>query len=146
VSPAAVYYFPYKYKANGTYTSPQETVALFRLAELYLIRAEAQAQQGNLGGAIADLNMVRTRAGLSGTTAVTQSDVLAAILRERRAELFTESGQRFFDLRRTGNLDAVMNVIAPLKGGVWASFKAWWPISVTDIQNDTHLTQTPGFQ
>jgi len=145
VSPTAVYYYPYKYKARGSYTAAQEMLTLFRLAEQYLIRAEARAQQNNLTGAIADLNTVRTRAGLGGTTAVTQADLLTAILRERRVELFTESGQRFFDLRRTGNLDAVMNVIAPLKGGAWASFKAWWPIPVTDIQSDPKLTQTPGF-
>ncbi|GGB02463.1 membrane protein [Puia dinghuensis] len=145
VSPSAVYYYPAKYKGRGPYTSPVEMIALFRLAEQYLIRAEARAQQNNLTAASADLNTVRARAGLSATTAITQSDLLAAILRERRVELFTE-GHRFWDLRRTGNLDAVMNVIAPLKGGSWASYKAWWPIPAADIQSDLHLTQTPGFQ
>jgi hypothetical protein len=145
-TPAAVYYYAYKFKAFGAFTAPQEVIPMCRLAEQYLIRAEARAQQGNLGGAITDLNTVRARAGLPGTAAVTQADVLAAILHERRVELFTESGNRFFDLRRTGNLDAVMNVIAPLKGGSWSSYKEWWPIPLSDIQNDTHLTQTPGFE
>jgi hypothetical protein len=145
VSPGAVYYYASKYKAISTYTAPQEMIALFRLAEQYLIRAEARAQQNNLGGAAADLNMVRARAGLGATTAVTQADLLAAILHERRVELFTEEGHRFFDLRRTGNLDAVMTVAAPLKGGTWASFKEWWPIPATDIQSDLQLTQTPGY-
>ena len=146
VSPSAVYYYPYKYKANGTYTAAQEMVVLFRLAEQYLIRAEARAEQNNPAGAAADVNAVRARAGLAPTTAVTQTDLLAAILHERRVELFTESGQRFFDLRRTGNLDATMTIDAPLKGGSWSSYKDWWPIPVSDIQNDTHLTQTPGYQ
>ena len=146
VSPTAIYYVPVKYTARGSYTAPQEMIVLFRLAEQYLIRAEARAQQNNLGGAIPDLNVVRARAGLASTTASTQADVLAAILRERRVELFTEEGHRFFDLRRTGNLDAVMTIMAPLKGGAWASNKAWWPIPLSDIQNDTHLTQTPGYQ
>jgi hypothetical protein len=145
VSPSAIYYYASKYKGMGTYTAPVEMIALFRLAEQYLIRAEARAQQNNLTGAAADLNTIRARAGLAATTAISQSDLLAAILRERRVELFTE-GHRFFDLRRTGNLDAVMNVITPLKGGTWASFKAWWPIPAGDIQSDLHLTQTPGFQ
>jgi hypothetical protein len=121
-------------------------IVLFRLAEQYLIRAEARAQQNNLGGAIPDLNTVRARAGLGGTTASTQADILTAILHECRVEFFTEEGHRFFDLRRTGNLDAVMNIMAPLKGGAWSTNKAWWPIPLTDIQNDTHLTQTPGYQ
>lgn len=145
-TPASVYFYAFKYKANGTYTAAQETVSMLRLAEQYLVRAEARAQQNNLSGALADLNAVRTRAGLGASAAVTQADVLGAILHERRVELFTEEGHRFFDLRRTGNLDAVMNVLAPLKGGTWSSFKAWWPIPLTDIQNDTRLVQTPGFQ
>ena len=145
-TPAAVYYYAYKYKANGTYTAAQEILAMLRLAEQYLIRAEARAQQNNLSDALADLNVVRARAGLGASAAVSQSDVLAAILRERRVELFVEIGHRFFDLRRTGNLDAVMNVLAPLKGGAWSSYKAWWPIPLTDIQNNPHLVQTPGYQ
>ncbi len=145
-TPAAVYYYAYKFKAIGAFTAPQEVIPMCRLGEQYLIRAEARAEQGNLGGALADLNAIRARAGLPASTAVSQADVLTAILRERRVELFTELGNRFFDLRRTGNLDAVMNVIAPLKGGNWSSYKEWWPVPLSDVQNDTHLTQTPGFE
>lgn len=145
-TPMTVYYYAYKYKADGTYTAPQESIVLFRLAEQYLIRAEARAEQNNLTGALTDLNVIRARAGLPASTAVSQTDVLAAIQRERRVELFLENGHRFFDLRRTGTLDALLNVVAPQKGGTWASYKEWWPIPVTDIQNDTHLTQTPGYE
>jgi starch-binding outer membrane protein, SusD/RagB family len=145
-APMTIYYYDHKYKADSTYTTPQESVVLFRLGEQYLIRAEARAQQNNLTGALADLNAIRTRAGLPASTAVSQADVLAAIQRERRVELFLEVGHRFFDLRRAGSLDALMNPLAPLKGGSWASFKEWWPIPLTDIQNDTHLVQTPGYQ
>lgn len=145
-NPMTIYYYAYKYKAIGAYTAPQESIALFRLGEQYLIRAEARAQQNNLGGSLADLNAVRTRAGLPASTALSQTDVLGAIQRERRVELFTESGHRFFDLRRTGAQDALMTAVAAQKGGSWSSFKAWWPIPLTDIQNDTHLIQTPGYQ
>jgi starch-binding outer membrane protein, SusD/RagB family len=145
-TPMTVYYYAYKYKAKGTYTAPQESLVLFRLGEQYLIRAEARAEQNNLTGALADLNAIRARAGLSASTAVSQADVLAAIQRERRVELFVEDGHRLFDLRRTGSLDALMNIVAPQKGGAWASFKEWWPIPLTDIQNDPHLVQTPGFE
>ena len=146
-TPMTVYYYAYKYKANGTYTGPQETVVLFRLGEQYLIRAEARAEQNNLGGALADLNAIRARAGLPASTAVSQADVLSAIQRERRVELFLEEGHRLFDLRRTGTLNTLMNTIVPQKGGSnWASFMEWWPIPVNDIQNDTHLTQTPGYE
>lgn len=148
-NPQALYYYPYKYKVKGTLTVPQESLVLFRLAEQYLIRAEARAQQNKLSGsdgATGDLNVIRTRAGLAPTTAVTQTDVLDAVRQERRVELFCEQGNRFMDLRRTGTLDALMTKLVPLKGGAgWNSNFAYWPIPVTDIQNDPNLTQTPGY-
>ena len=147
-TPAAIYHYAYKYKANGTYTAPQEYVTMCRLGEQYLIRAEARAEEGNTAGAITDLNVIRARASLPPTTAVSQIDVLSAIARERRVELFCEMGNRFFDLRRTGTLNALMMNVAPLKGGLWNSdgHQAWWPIPLTDVENDTHLIQTPGYQ
>jgi len=145
-TPAALYYYAYKYKAFGTYTTAQEPIVMFRLGEQYLIRAEARAEQGNVGPAASDLNAVRTRAGLPSTTAATQSDLLRAIQKERRVELFSEMGNRFFDLRRTGALDALMTSLAPLKGGAWSTFKEWWPVPLTDVQNDPNLVQTPGYQ
>jgi len=146
VPPASVYYYAYKYKANGTFSAAQESVVVLRLAEQYLIRAEARAQQGDVSGALADLNAVRARAGLTASTATTQAAVLGAIQKERRIELFAENGNRFFDLRRTGALDALMTKLAPLKGSAWAPFKAWWPIPQTDIDSDKKLEQTPGYQ
>lgn len=143
-TPQTLYFYASKYKAAGTYTTPVEMVVLFRLAEQYLIRAEARFQLGNTTGAFADLNLIRTRAGLPPSTS-TSSDIAAAILHERRVELFTEEAHRFFDLRRTGNLDAVMNPLAPLKGGSWSPYKAWWPIPPTDIGIDPNLAQTPGY-
>jgi len=149
--PASVYYYAYKYKANGSYTSPQEYITMFRLGEVYLIRAEARAQQGNFtgtGSAASDLNAVRARAMLPPTIAATQADMLAAIARERRVELFCENGNRFFDLRRTGALTPLMETLAPLKGGTWSSggLQQWWPIPLTDVQNDPKMTQTPGYE
>jgi hypothetical protein len=145
-TPMAVYYYAYKYKAGGTYTVAQETLVMLRLAEQYLIRAEARAQQNDLTGALADLNAVRARAGLPGSTAVSQTEILNAIQKERRVELFTEGSHRFFDLRRTKNLDAVMAKVSPLKGGTWEPFEQWWPIPLTDVQNNKNLLQTPGYQ
>ena len=149
--PGSAYYYAYKYKANGSYTSAQEYITMFRLAEIYLIRAEARAQQGNYtgaGSAASDLNTVRARATLPPTTAATQADMLAAIAHERRVELFCENGNRFFDLRRTGALTPLMETLAPLKGGTWNSsgLQQWWPIPLTDVQNDPKMTQTPGYE
>src|SRR5262249_9182339 len=73
------YYFPYKYKVYTSSTISEYTMVL-RLAEQYLIRAEARAQLGNTTGAVADLNVIRRRAGLTdygGST--TQASLLSAI-------------------------------------------------------------------
>ncbi|HET6993699.1 MAG TPA: RagB/SusD family nutrient uptake outer membrane protein, partial [Chitinophagaceae bacterium] len=90
--PASVYFFAYKYRATGSYTEPRETVVMLRLAEQYLIRAEARVHSGDLQGTVADLNIIRARAGLQPTTATTQGDLLAAVEKERRVEFFTEDG------------------------------------------------------
>jgi len=140
------YYYAYKYKVSGPLSAATETLSILRLAEQYLIRAEARAQQGNLGGAAADLDAVRTRAGLGAATATTQGDLLAAIARERRVELFTEEGHRFFDLKRTGAIDSVMAVVSPQKNTSWASFMQYWPIPTQETLVNPNLTQTPGYQ
>lgn len=131
----------YKSKVNGI-----ENIVMLRLAEQYLIRAEARAQQNNITGAQADLNTVRTRAGLTGTPATSRAEVLEAIAKERRTELFTEHGHRFFDLKRTGTVDAVMSLAAPLKGGTWTTQKQIWPIPAADVYANPNLIQAPGYQ
>ncbi|WP_218331286.1 RagB/SusD family nutrient uptake outer membrane protein [Hydrotalea lipotrueae] len=112
-----------------------------RLAEIYLIRAEARAQQGNLIGAASDLNVVRNRAGLPNTLAVTQSDLLTAILNERRVELAHE-GHRFFDLRRYKQLGIIgINTSDPN-----SAFKCRFPIPLQEILNSgSIMVQNPGY-
>ncbi len=144
---AADWYYAYKYKVRtNTSGISTEYIVPLRLAEQYLIRAEARARNNKPDDARADLNMIRARAGLTATTASSQSDILTAILHERQVELFTECGQRFFDLRRTANLDKVMNIVSPEKGSSWQPFMQWWPILSNDIIENPNLTQTPGYQ
>jgi hypothetical protein len=147
VAPAVadVYHLFSKYKST---VNRVEDIVLFRLAEQYLIRAEARAKQNKLtgiGGAKEDLDAVRIRAGLAGTTANTNTDMLAAIAKERRTELFTEMGHRFFDLKRTGEINTVMAIEAPVKGGTWNAQKQIWPIPSSEIFANPNLTQAPGY-
>ncbi|PUZ23835.1 Starch-binding associating with outer membrane [Chitinophaga costaii] len=144
-SPATDYYYYYKYKTNTAQTAPVEYYTLFRLAEQYLIRAEARAHLSKMDGATEDLNTIRSRAGLDATKATTADGLLTAILHERQVEFFGEEGNRFYDLKRTGKLDEVMSVVAPAKGGVWYSYMKYWPIPTNDIIADPNLTQTPGY-
>jgi hypothetical protein len=143
-APATTYYFPNKYKSNVPGT---EYIIMFRLAEQYLIRAEARAESGNISGALSDLNVVRARASLPAATTVNNpAGLLGAIANERRVELFSELGNRFFDLKRTKTIDIVMNIAAPQKGGTWSSYKQIWPIPNGDIIINPNLTQAPGYQ
>ena len=85
---------------------------ILRIAEQYLIRAEARAQADDLSGAIDDLNTVRERAKLPHTDAVARDAILDAILDERRLEFLWES-HRYFDLARTGNLKREIEALKP---------------------------------
>ena len=134
-------YYPYKYK-NILASSPTvEDFMIFRLAEQYLIHAEAAAELGNLGAAISDLNTVRARAGLGATTAATQADLLTAIMHERQVELFTEWGNRWQDLNRTGTANTVLNAE---KGG-FQPYMALYPVPLSQMQVNILLTQNPGY-
>lgn len=139
------YNYANKYKV-GLGTSPvSEYPTVLRLGEQYLIRAEARAQQGNVGGAATDLNAIRTRAGLTGTTAADKPGMLTAILRERQVELFTEWGHRWLDLKRTGTVDAVMSVVCPQKGGSWSPNWQYFPIPASELSVGINLKQNTGY-
>lgn len=105
-------HFAHKYKETiNTTTLSLEYSIIFRLAEQYLIRAEARAHLGNISGAQLDLNTIRNRAGLSNTTATSKDALLDAILKERQVELFTEHGHRWFDLKRTGLASEILQAV-----------------------------------
>ena len=87
-------------------TTKDNSGFILRLAEMYLIRAEAAGRTAGL----ADLNLLRTNRGLTALTAGNVPDDQSytnAILDERRAELNFE-GARLYDLARTGQVEAVL--------------------------------------
>lgn len=143
------YYFPYKYKVYNQSSGPAtEYTMVLRLAEQYLIRAEARAQENKLMDAAIDLNVIRNRAGLPNTIAVTQSDFLTAILHERKVELFTEWGHRWFDMIRTRNANSVMGSplnVCQSKGGIWSSNWQLFPIPQSERSIDQNLSQNVGY-
>lgn len=136
------WYHAYKYKEPTSTGTTVEYSIVLRLSEQYLIRAEARAKQGFLSGAKDDLDVIRNLAGLPNTTAVSQQDILDAILRERRVEFFTEQGHRFFDLKRANQIDAVLS---PLKPG-WNSTDALLPLPESELLlNPNLLPQNSGY-
>ncbi len=85
---------------------------VIRVAELYFIRSEARAQQGNLTGAnsaLSDLNAVRSRAGVAASTASTLADILLALEKEREVE-FPFEADRWFNLVRTDRAQTVLSL------------------------------------
>lgn len=138
------YTYPFKYKVRtGTAGAPKtEYNVVLRLAEQYLIRAEARAQQNKTADAQADLNSVRLRAGLARTSAADKASLLQAVENERQLEMFCEWGHRWFDLKRTGRANAVLGLV---KGANWQPTDIHYPIPQNEIANNPKLTQNPGY-
>ena len=88
-------------------------VAYIRLAEMYLIRAEARAETGNLSGALDDLDVVRSRVGLGRIEKMNpglnltsnKANLIEEILRERNCEIGAECGDRLYDMVRRKRQD-----------------------------------------
>lgn len=119
----------------------------FRVAEMYLIRAEALMKQAspNEAGALADLNALRV-ARIDGFTAGTETgtDLEEAIELERRKELIAE-GHRFFDLKRTSRIINRDNCTVSCT--LDADSRAWtWPIPTAEILANPNIgDQNPGY-
>ncbi len=135
------YRYPAKYKA--LYGTPQtENYVVLRLAEIYLLRAEARARLNNIAGASSDLNKIRQRSSLMPVGMLDQGSLLEAIANERRKELMFEWGHRWVDLKRTGK---ATQVLATIKGSTWQSTDVLWPIPQAEINLNPFLTQNPGY-
>ncbi len=103
--------YPYKIRESlyaesgdfaGEFSSFNGNKILYRLADIILLRAEARARQGKTGEAIADLNLVRDRAGADLYSASEfGGDLQMAIFKEREKELVME-GKRYYDIIRNG--------------------------------------------
>ena len=139
----STYYYPFKYKQRAATTDEKrEYLMVFRLAELYLLRAEARARQENYTDAIADLNVIRAVAGLDPLDVNrTRTSCLAAVEQERRVELFCEWGDRWLTLQRMGTIN---DVLGTLKPGFWKDWAARYPVP-QQLDKDPNLTQNPGY-
>ena len=134
-------YFPYKYKMSNN-PSLNEYYTVFRLAEQYLIRAEAEINQNKITEALADINIIRNRAGLSNTSANSTLLLKQALEKERQVEFFSEWAHRWYDLKRTGRAN---DVLSTLKGATWQPTDILWPIPQQEINLNPLLTQNPGY-
>lgn len=137
------YFVPFKYTVReGQQDNITQGYTLLRLAEQYLIRAEAQLHLQDLTGAIEDINVIRQRAVLPDLSpALANEQIEVAIAQERRIEFFAEFGHRWLDLKRTGK---VTEVLSPLKPQ-WTTHAELYPIPYSELLADPNLTQNPGY-
>ncbi|HEX6430809.1 MAG TPA: RagB/SusD family nutrient uptake outer membrane protein [Niastella sp.] len=139
-----LYNYPYKYKLSSSSGAVTEYNVVLRLAEQYLVRAEALVRQNKLAEAIADINSIRTRAGLPALATNTSSEFcFQAIEQERRTELFAEWGHRWFDLKRTQRANAVFSAA---KGNKWQATDQLYPIPFSELEADPNLEQNDGYE
>lgn len=142
------YYFPYKYQSGPASIQPNgpdsEYYMVFRLGEQFLLRAEAETQLGQVSAAVADLNVIRVRAGLLNYSgSVVQDSLINAIFHERQVELFVEWGHRWLDLKRSGQ---ALSVLSADKGFSLNSNSLLYPIPSSELTDDPNLKQNPGYQ
>lgn len=132
---------------------------LLRLADIILLKAEAQNETGSPSDAAATVNLIRSRAGLTDISGTSKEQMKTAILLERRLELAFE-GQRWDDLVRAGVATNIMQglneytytcgdgVQGPaVKMDYSNCTQQRWilPIPQVEIDANPNLTQNPGY-
>lgn len=125
--------------ASGKWKNPTKNYNLIRLSEMILIRAESNFRLSSSTGAspLADINQIRTRAGLSALVTVD----LNAILLERQLELCFE-GHRIHDIKRLKQ-----NVVVAVPSATYSfdSPKLVLPVPLREINVNPNLVQNPGY-
>lgn len=145
ITSSGEYWFPNKYRTTSASQVPKENYVYLRLAEQYLIRAEARANQNGpdgFEGAIADVETIRSRAGIDDPLSIEdRQGLLDAILEERRRELFAEWGNRWTDLKR---FNRTADVLQSVKQN-WNPAAILNPIPIQEINANPRLIQNEGY-
>lgn len=138
-------------------------VPVLRMAEVYLVLAEALAEQGDVE-ALTWVNKVRARASVNMPPKLaSDGDLVDLVRHERRVELAME-GLRVYDLVRWGTLKEVFGDGTKVKSHIFSEFisesssyryddpignlemYALWPIPQSEIDNNTEInTNSPGW-
>lgn len=120
-------------RLTAKYTNQFGNVSVFRLAEMYLIRAECNFREGtNLGATpLSDVNLVRSRSNAPNLGALT----LPLILKERTLELAFE-GFALHDFKRTETNVGTLS---------WDDDKLVLPIPQSEMDSNSKIVQNPGY-
>jgi hypothetical protein len=125
----------YEIQRNNNRTDQDNDFAVFRFADVLLMKAEALLHTGNMGDALPLVNQVRARAGLPPVTTLTLDDLLA----ERGRELAWE-GWRRNDLIRFGKWESPWQFKTNFQ-----TFRRLFPIPPRQLSNNPNLRQNPGY-
>lgn len=137
-------------KYPGSAAGPQRNdIKAVRISELYLLRAEAYAETGDLQKAAADVNAIRKNriTGYTDVTYASKEEAINDIMNERFKELAYE-GFRFFDLKRRGL--GITRLESDVQSATWQNLPAGnhrfaLPIPQTEIFANPNTTQNPGY-
>lgn len=119
-------------------------IIVFRLADIMLLKAEALASGPNVdeAGALAIVNTIRARAGITTPlTGITGTDLITTISDERGRELFLE-GSRFYDLVRLARKTGILK-FPYINASEFQAGKYYWPVDPLLFTLNSLLTQTP---
>jgi len=119
-------------------------IIIYRLSDIFLMKAEAYAGLSNIPLAKEYLNKVRRRADIGDYTA---SDVKAVvekeILDERGRELYFEN-KRWYDLHRF-HKGGTINVYTYVPNLIGKTTPLYWPLNTTVLANNPNIVQTEGY-
>ncbi|MGB7843272.1 MAG: RagB/SusD family nutrient uptake outer membrane protein [Salinimicrobium sp.] len=137
-----IYVSSENYRRNNCAENADSNIIILRYAEVLLMNAEANLEQGNYDAALESLNEVRNRAELDDLTFESEDQLRRAIWHERRVELAQE-GDRFFDLVRQGRAAEVFQALGTqFTAGVNEIFPI--PANQISLSNNV-LVQNPGY-
>ncbi len=151
--------FVYKWPSNPNGFNSPDNYYVLRYADVLLMYAEAANEQtGPTADALAKLNMVRERAGLTALTtasaqAASKQTLRNEIDRQRRLELAFE-GERWFDLLRYARHNqaeagahavTALDIIAQKRQGARDVNYLLFPIPLGELNTNTQIQQNPGY-
>lgn len=134
-----------KYPFQSLSGDQGNTLYHLRVAELFLIHAEAEARRpdGNLSDALASLNTIRNRASVTPKALADTATLLEDIRQEKLLELFFENGEPWFDMVRfdvLGNIDA-----SSIKPTIVSDNQFVLPIPQRVTTGNPNVQQNPGY-
>lgn len=132
-------YYDKRLGTNGNY--PIGSVMIDRLADVYLLMAEAEDDLGEDDAAINNLNVIRGRAGALLYTSGGDQSVSDAIWQERCKEFMGEE-KYFFDLVRTGKITSAKYCLHPIAAEDFSNGAWTWPIPTEAFNNNPYMVQT----